>query len=170
MVHSPIELSRHGVEIIGPGGEDEEGAFGTGEETLAFGLFEDGFLLEMDEGEAGVDGDVLHVALAWGDAGGDEDGVALGGVDPGLTIVEPCLGVGVANVGAGARWIRKGGVAMLEALAEGELLHAGVAMAEDLRLQRSAQQKYLFRGRTIYIDFFHEMKLVLDRMGGKHVK
>ena len=59
--------SRHRVKILRPRGEDEEGAFGTGEEALALGLFGDGFLLEMDEGEAAVDGDVLHIALAGGD-------------------------------------------------------------------------------------------------------
>ena len=72
------KLSFHRVKILRPRSEDEEGAFGTGEEALALGLFGDGFLLEMDEGEAAVDGDVLHVALAGGDAGGDEDGVVLG--------------------------------------------------------------------------------------------
>lgn len=59
MVHGANELRRHGVKILRPRGEDEEGAFSAGEEALTFGLLRDGFLLEVDEGEAGVDGNVL---------------------------------------------------------------------------------------------------------------
>ena len=60
MVHSLVELRRHRFKILQPRGEDEEGAFGTGEETLALGLTGDGFLLEVDEGEAVFDGEVLN--------------------------------------------------------------------------------------------------------------
>ena len=94
------KLSWHGIEVIRPRGEDEEGAFGAGEETLAFGLFGDGFLLEVDEGKAGVDSDVLHFEFARRDAGRDEDGVVLGSFDPGLSILEPRLGIDVAHLGA----------------------------------------------------------------------
>ena len=59
MVHGANELRRHGVEILRPRGEDEEGAFSASEEALTFGLLRDGVLLEVDEGEAGVDGNVL---------------------------------------------------------------------------------------------------------------
>ncbi len=145
-----IELRRHRVKILRPGGEDEEGAFGTGEEALALGLFGDGFLLEMDEGEAAVDGDVLHVALAGGDAGGDEDGVVLGSLDPRLAIMLPRLGVDVTNLGAHVGRIREGGVAIREALVEGELPHACHTMAEDLRLERPAQQEEVAEGRVAH--------------------
>ena len=142
--------SRHRVKILRPGGEDEEGAFGTGEEALAFGLFGDGFLLEMDEGEAAVDGDVLHVALARGDAGSDEDGVVLGSLDPGLAIALPRLGVDVTNLGAHIGRIREGGVAIRVALVEGELPHACHTMAEDLRLEWPAQQEEVAEGRVAH--------------------
>ena len=104
----------------------------------------------MDEGEAAVDGDVLHIALAGGNAGGDEDGVVLGGLDPGLAIMLPRLGVDVTNLGAHVGWIREGGIAVREALVEGELPHACHTMAEDLRLQRPAQQEEVAEGRVAH--------------------
>ena len=140
------KLAWHGVEILRPRGEDEEGAFSASEEALTFGLLRDGFLLEVDEGEAGVDGNVLHVTLARGNARGDKDDIVLGSFDPCLAITLPCLGVGVGDLGARAGWIGKGGVAILEALVEGELLHTGEAMAEDLHLQRFAQQQEVAEG------------------------
>ena len=108
MVHGAIELRGHGVEVIGPGGKDEEGAFGTGEEALSLGLAGDGFLLEMDEREALFDGDVLDGEFAGGDTGRDEHGALLGILDPGVTFVLPCLGVGVRDVGTRIGWVGKG--------------------------------------------------------------
>ncbi len=145
VVISPI-LSWHRIKILHPWGEDEEGAFGTGEEALAFGLAGNWFLLKVNEGEAAFDGEVLNGEFARGDAGRDEDGALLGCVDPGVTIVEPRLCVDVVDLGTRVGRIGKGRVVIREALVEGELLHACLAMAEDLRLQRPAQQEEVAEG------------------------
>ena len=125
--------SRHRVKILRPRGEDKEGAIGAGEETLALGLTGDRLLLKVDEGKAVFDGEVLYGEFAGGDAWGDEDCAFLGCVDPGVTIVEPRLGVDVVDLGTRVERIGKGRVTIREAFVEGEPLFT--KRAEQLSLQ-----------------------------------
>ena len=122
VVEALVVAPEHG-QVLGPGGDDEERAAGTGLEAAALGLpvRAYGLGLHVDEAETARQGHLLDALLALRDAGRHQHVATLGGRDQAFALGCPDVGLFGAHA-------------------------VGVAMEEDLVLLGLTQQEHIAEG------------------------